>query len=45
VSRANNSLPEKLQFIPGIQSVLVVDGGTAGLGVVRLDSLGNRSIN
>lgn len=45
VSRANNSVPEKLQFIPGIQSVLVADGGTAGLGVVRLDSLGNRPIN
>lgn len=45
VSRSNNSVPEKLQFVPGLQSVLVVDGGTAGLGVVRLDSLGNRSIN
>jgi hypothetical protein len=45
VSRANNSVPEKLQFVPGLQSVLVVDGGTAGLGVVRLDSLANHSIN
>ena len=45
ISRANNSLPEKLQFIPGLQTVAVVDGGTAGLGLVRLDLLANRPIN
>jgi hypothetical protein len=45
VSRANNSLPEKLQFLPGMQSVLVADGGTAGLGVIRLDLMANFPIN
>jgi hypothetical protein len=45
VSRSNNSLPQKLQFVPGLQTVLVADGGTAGLGVVRLDFMANYPIN
>jgi len=44
VSTGSNSLPEQLRFIPGLHTVMVVDGGTAGLGLINLSSLGNRPI-
>jgi hypothetical protein len=45
LSRGSNSLPEKLSFVPQLGSLLVVDGGTAGLGYINLTTLSNRPIN
>lgn len=45
LSRANNSLPERLRFIPSLETLMVVDGGTAGLGFVSLATLLNRPVN
>jgi hypothetical protein len=44
VSAGGNSLPDKLRFIPSLQTVMVVDGGTAGLGLISLGTLLNQPI-